>query len=153
MWLADDDCANVPRDLEYPVVLSGLARMSYRVRPPEPIVRAISERLTVFGGSFNWTGASMADANDQGLAMAAAVLGDHEEADRRFAAAISLCEQAKARAYLARCHFDWSRVLADRGDAGAAREHAESAVARGEELGMTGPFGVVPRGQALLASL
>ena len=50
-------------------------------------------------------------------------------------------------------HFDWSRVLADRGDTAAAREHAEICVAMGEELGMTGPFGVVVRGRAILASL
>jgi hypothetical protein len=44
-------------------------------------------------------------------------------------------------------------VLADRGDASTARAQAEIAVAMGEELGMDGPFGVVPRGRALLASL
>ena len=36
---------------------------------------------------------------------------------------------------------------------GPAREHAEIAVAMGEEIGMDGPFGIVPRGRALLETL
>ena len=58
-----------------------------------------------------------------------------------------------SRANLARSLFWRARVLADRGESSAARAHAETAVAIGEELGMTGPFGVVPRGRALLQSL
>ncbi len=54
---------------------------------------------------------------------------------------------------LARAHYDWGRVLAERGDTTKAREHAEIAVAMGEELSMTGTFGVVARGQSLLAEL
>jgi hypothetical protein len=64
-----------------------------------------------------------------------------------------LCERAGARAYLARVHYFHGRMLTDRGDVGAARPRLETAVAIGEEVGMTGPFGVVPRSQALLASL
>ena len=60
---------------------------------------------------------------------------------------------AGSRANLARSHFWWARILADRGDAAGARTHAEIAVAMGEELGMDGPFGIVPRGRELLASL
>jgi class 3 adenylate cyclase len=153
LWLADDRCAKVPRDVEYPVVLCGLARLAYRVRPADAITRSLYDLLLPFGGFMNWSGPTMSEANDVGLAMAAAVLGEHDEADRRFTAAIDLYERARALAFLARCHFDWSRVLADRGDAVAAREHAEIGVTMGEELGMTGPFGVVPRGRALLASL
>jgi hypothetical protein len=83
----------------------------------------------------------------------AATLGRADVADGHFAAAIALCERAGSRANLARSLVWWARVLADRGDASAARAHAETAVALGEELGMTGPFGVVPRGRAVLASL
>lgn len=153
MWLADNDCANVPRDIMYPVTLCGLARMSYRVRAPEPILRSIYDRLAPFAGFFNWSGPTVSDGNDLGLAQLASALDRHDDADQHFAALIALCERAGARAYLARGHFDWSRALADRGDAASAREHAEIAVALGEELGMTGPSGVVPRGQDLLASL
>ena len=151
MWLADNDCANVPRDLEYPVTLCGLGRFSYDLRPPTEVL-ALPLRAARDRSRARSTGAGrqITDANDLGLAMIAATLGRADDADRHFAAAIALCERAGARANLARCHFWWARVLADRGDAATAREHAEIAVALGEELGMDGPFGVVPRGRALL---
>ena len=95
----------------------------------------------------------MGDPNDLGLAMTAAAMGRHDDADRHFAAAIELCERAEAPLWIARTHFDWGRVLTDRGDAAAAREHLEVAVALGEELGLDGKFGVVTRGKAMLASL
>jgi tetratricopeptide (TPR) repeat protein len=150
-FLADDDCAQVPPDVEYPVVLCGLGRLSYRVRPDAAIVRSIYDRLAPFTGYFNWTGTTIADANDLGLAMAAATLGEDDTADAHFASAIDLCERAGAQAYIARCALDWARVLDGRGDATAARPLAERALALGTELGMTGPSGVVPRAAALLA--
>jgi hypothetical protein len=80
-------------------------------------------------------------------------LGRNDDADHHFAAAIELCGRAGSRANLARSHFTWARVLAGRGDAPAARDHADIAVAMGEELGMDGPFGIVPRGRKLLETL
>jgi tetratricopeptide (TPR) repeat protein len=153
MWLAEDDFATSPRDVLYPVTLCGLARMTYVLAPPEPFVRSVYDALLPFRGIFNWSGPTLSDASDAGLAMASAALGRHDDADAHFADAIALCERAGARAYLARYHFDWSRVLSGRGDRSAAREHAEIAVTLGEELGMDGPFGVVPRARTLLASL
>jgi hypothetical protein len=150
LWLADNECANVPPDLEYPVTLCGLGRMAFDIRPPDPLVEYMYERLTPFAGTFNWSGQLITDPNDLGLAVMDAVLGRGDEADRHFAAAIALCARAGARANLARSEFAWARILADRGDPAAAREHAEIAVALGEELGMDGPFGIVPRGRALL---
>jgi hypothetical protein len=150
-FLADDGCAGTPPDIIFPVVLCGLGRLSYRIRPDVAIVRSIYDQLTPFTGYFNWTGGTIADANDLGLAMAAATLGEHDASDRHFAAAIDLCERAGARAYLARCTLDWARVLDGRGDAAAARPLAERALELGIELGMTGPSGVVPRATALLA--
>ena len=152
-WLSDNDCANVPRDLEYAVTLCGLGRFSYDLRPPTEVLHYLYEHLRPFAGTFNWSGQTITDANDLGLAVIAATLGRADDADRHFAAAIALCERAGSRANLARSLFWWARVLADRGDASTAREHAETAVALGEELGMDGPFGVVPRGRALLESL
>lgn len=150
LWLAEDGCARVPRDIEFGVVMCGLGRTSYRIGPPEAIMRDVYDRLAPFTGLFNWSGPTMNDANDFGLAMTAAALAQHDDADRHFAGAIALAERAGARAYLARYHFAWASVLADRGDAIRAREQATSALALGSELGMTGPQGVVPRAQALL---
>jgi class 3 adenylate cyclase/tetratricopeptide (TPR) repeat protein len=151
-WLADNDFANQPRDVLFPVMVCGLGRMTYRVRPPEATTLSIYEALLPFSGCFNWTGPTVTDANDLGLAMTAATLGRHDDSDRHFAMTIDLCTRARAQAMLARGHFDWGRVLADRGDQAAAREHLELAMRIGEPLGMTGPLGVVERGQALLAT-
>jgi class 3 adenylate cyclase/tetratricopeptide (TPR) repeat protein len=150
LFLADDDCAGTPPDIVFPVVLCGLGRLSYRIRPDAPIVRSIYEKLEPFTGYFNWTGGTIADANDLGLGMAAATLGEDERADKHFAAAIELCERAGARAYLARCLLDWARVLDGRGDKTEARPRAERALELGTEIGMIGPSGVVPRAIALL---
>jgi class 3 adenylate cyclase/tetratricopeptide (TPR) repeat protein len=152
-WLTDNHCANVPPDLEYAVTLCALGRFTYDLRPPTEILHYLYEHLRPFAGTFNWSGQTITDANDLGLAVIAATLGRADDADCHFAAAIALCERAGSRANLARSLFWWARVLADRGDASAAREHAETAVALGEELGMTGPFGVVARGRALLESI
>jgi class 3 adenylate cyclase len=153
MWLADDDCANVPPDVEYPVTIDGLARMAYRVQPPDPVLRSLYDRLLPFAGCMNWSGVGISGPNDLGLAMLSATLGNYDDADCWFGASLELCERAAARCWVTRTHFDWSRTLAGRGDTTRAREHAEIAVAMGEELGMDGPFGVVPRGRALLESL
>jgi hypothetical protein len=153
LWLADNGCANVPPDVEYPVTLCGLGRLAFDVRPSAEIVDYLYAHLAPFAGTFNWSGQAVTDPNDLGLAMAAATLGRHDDADRHFDAAIALAERAGTRAILARCHFTWARVLVDRGDTAAAHPHAETAVTLGETLGMTGRFGVVPRGRALLAAL
>jgi len=153
LWLAEDGCANVPRDVEFPVTVCGLARTALDVHPPVEILNDIYERLEPFSGTFNWSGQLVTDPNDLGLGVVAALLGRADDSDRHFDAAIALCDRAASRANLARCHFTWARVLAERGDAAVSREHANAAVTLGEELGMTGSFGVVPRGRALLAAL
>ena len=57
------------------------------------------------------------------------------------------------RAFVARCHYLWARVLADRGEAARARERLEIVIPLAERLDLTGPFGIVPRGRALLDRL
>jgi tetratricopeptide (TPR) repeat protein len=150
-YLAANECANVLPDIEYPVIMCGLGRLSFRIEPGEAVLRPIYEKLAPFAGQFNWSGSTITDANDLGLGLAAATLGEHDAADAHFAAAIDLCERAGARAYLARTMFDWARTLDARGDGARARELAERALALGTELGMDGPSGVVPRAKALLA--
>ncbi|HUV11012.1 MAG TPA: hypothetical protein VMX12_08530, partial [Acidimicrobiia bacterium] len=149
-FLTADDFARVPRDIEFPVTMCGLARMTLQIAPPEAVVRAIIERLTPFSGTFNWSGPTITDPNDLGLAMAAAVLGDVEVSERLFDAAVDLCERAGARAYLARAHLDRARARIERGDVAGAREPAQTALALGAELDLSGPHGVVVRAQAIL---
>jgi tetratricopeptide (TPR) repeat protein len=152
MAVLEDDFAMQPRDVIFPVTICGLGRLSYMVRPPEPALESILHALLPFTGFFNWGGPILSDPNDLGLAMVSAALGRHDDADRFFAATLDLCDRAGAHAVAARTYFDWGRVMADRGEATAAREHLELAVAAGERLGMTGPHGVLIRGRELLAS-
>jgi predicted ATPase/class 3 adenylate cyclase len=153
LWLAENGCANVPHDAEYAVTLCGLARETYFLRPPEAIMRDVYERLAPFAGLFGYSGPGMSDLADLGLAMNAAALDRPDDADRHFTDGIAICERAGARSYLARFHFFWLQVLADRGDAVRAREQCERAIALGTALGMTGPQGVVPRAQTILTAL
>jgi class 3 adenylate cyclase len=149
-WLANDDCANVPPDVEFPVTICGLARIAFLVRPTEQVLHSLRERLTPFAGTFNWSGVTVTDPNDLGLAMVNATLRRDDEADGYFTDVIALCERAGAAAYLARCHFDWARVRVDRGDTAGARGQAEIALEMSTALGMTGPHGVVARSRAML---
>ena len=152
-WLAADGCAVLRRDPLYPVNLCGLARMAHLLRPSVETVEWVYDALLPFAGIFNWTGGTIAEGNDAGLAIAAAVLGRLDDADRHSDDAIALCERAGARVYLARANFDRARMLADRGDFSSARPYVETAIEIGAEVGMTGPFGLVARGSDLLASL
>jgi class 3 adenylate cyclase len=152
-WLTADGWSRIPPDVEYPVIMCGLARMAFRLRPSIETLTDVYERLLPFAGLFNWTGGTITDANDLGLAMAAERLGRPHDTDRHFTAAIALCDRVGARAYLARCLLDQTRVLTARGDSTGARESGERTIALATELGMTGPFGAVPRAEKLLASL
>lgn len=75
-----------------------------------------------------------------------------DDADAHFAAAVALCERARARPYLAWTHHDWARALLAQGRNGEAREHAEAAVAIAEEVGMSGPDGPLPFARQVLGS-
>jgi class 3 adenylate cyclase len=153
LWLAENGCANVPHDAEYAVTVCGLGRQTYFLRPSETIMCDVYERLLPFAGLFGFSGPGMSDLADLGLAMNAAALDRPDDADRHFRDGIAICERAGARSYLARFHFFWTRVLADRGDTAGAREQGAHTIALGTELGMTGPQGVVPRAEAILANL
>ena len=152
-WLAADSCANVPLDMEYPVTLCGLGRLSLRVQPDPAIVVDVYERLLPFAGTFNWSGGNIQDPNDLGLAVAAAALGRDSAADGHFAAVIELCDRAQHPTVMARAHLDWARVLMERGDSGRARQHAEAALAIAEPLGLDGPSGVTTRAGAIVERL
>jgi hypothetical protein len=152
-YLAADGCANVPTDVEYPVTLCGLARLSRTVPLDEADLRYVYDHLRPFAGTYNWSGISLTDANDHGLAVAAARLGDVAASDAHFAAAIALGERSGARPYLAGARLDWARMLAERGEATAAAEQARAALALGEAIGSDGPFGLVASVRALLDDL
>ncbi len=152
-FLAADGCANVPPDLLYPVTLCALARLTRTVPLDEAETRYVYDHLLPFAGTYNWSGTTITDANDHGLGVVAARLGDFEQSDAHFAAAIALGERSGARPYLTAAHLDWARMLAERGETAPATEEAQTALALAEELGMDGTFGAVGSAQALLADL
>ena len=152
-FLVADGCANVPPDVEYPVTLCGLARLSRTVPLDPAAMRHVYDHLLPFAGTYNWSGTSITDANDHGLGVLAARMGDHDASDAHFAAAVALDERAGARAYLAQTHMDWARLLAEREEVAAAADHARAALTLAEDVGMDGPFGNVRLATELLASL
>jgi tetratricopeptide (TPR) repeat protein len=152
-YLSANGCANVPPDVEYPVTISGLARLTRTVPLETESMRHIYEHLLPFAGTYNWSGTTVTDANDHGLAVVSARLGDFDASDSHFAAAVALGERSGARPYLASCHHDWAQLLAERSEPAAAADHARRALAISEEIGGVGPTGVVIRARALLESL
>jgi hypothetical protein len=152
-FLTADGCANVPPDVEYPVTLCGLARLTRTVQLDEPTMRHLYDRLLPFAGTYNWSGTSLTDANDHGLGTLAARLGDFEASDAHFAAAVALGERSGADPYLAQAHLDWARLLAERGETTRARDQALASLALAEPLGMDGAFGAVGIARQLLDDL
>ena len=140
-------------DLGFRGIIKKKRRLSYDIRPPVELAEYLYERLEPFAGRFNWSGQQVTDANDLGLAMLASLLQRAADADGHFAAALELGERAGAAAFVARCHYLWARVLADRGEAARARERLEIVIPLAEQLDLTGQFGIVPRGRALLDRL
>ena len=55
----------------------------------------------------------------------------------------STCASVPEPAPTSPVHYFHGRLLAERDDVAGARPHVETAIAIGEEIGMTGPFGVV----------
>jgi hypothetical protein len=152
-YLSANRCANVPPDVEYPVTMCGLARLTITVPLEHEPMRHIYDHLLPFAGTYNWSGVTVTDANDHGLAVVSARLGEFATSEAHFAAALALGERSGARPYLASCHHDWARLLADRGESFAAAEHARQALAISEEIGGVGPTGVATRARVLLESL
>lgn len=152
-FLAADDCARVPPDIQYPVTLCGIARLSRTVPLDDRAMEHVYTSLLPFSGTFNWSGASITDANDHGLGMLAARRGEFELSGRHFAAAIDLCERSGARCYLATARLDWARMLHERGEHEGAAEQAWAALELAEALEMTGPHGIARDAREILADL
>jgi class 3 adenylate cyclase len=152
-WFATRGLSRIPHDPEYSVIVGGLARMALHLETPLDVTAELYERLLPFAGLFGWTGTSITDCGDLGLAMSAERMGRPDDADRHLADATALCERAGARTFLGRVMLERTRVLAARGDADGAREWGERTVAIGRETGMTGPFGAAPLAEKLLGEL
>ena len=72
------------------------------------------------------------------LGMLATLFGRWDEAEAHFAVARQRCDLLGARGILARVHHEHARMLAARGDAGAAAAQLDRAAALADELGLSG---------------
>ena len=83
------------------------------------------------------------------LALLAATMGRHEQADAHFAFACNFHHEHRTRSCEARSELGWAEALAGRGETERAREHA----ARALELARHHGYGALePRAAAILAS-
>lgn len=101
-------------------------------------VRASYDELLPFSGTLTMSGTSapIFDAADTCLARCAAVLGDHDTAERLFAAAIELNERAGAVVWLARTLAWFGEWCLGRGDHDRAEAAFARALAIAEPLGL-----------------
>ena len=152
-WLSADRCGRVPLDLEYPVTLCGLARLSPYADLAADRCEFIYDALTPFAGMMNYTGTSISDANDIGLACLADHLGRFEAADEHFGAAIALADRARAVPYGAHYRYEWARALIDRDQSDRARPLLAEVAAIADGRDMYGPDGYVTWSAELLTRI
>ncbi len=152
-WLAADGCTNVKHDVEYPVTMCGLARLAPYVDADDETCRLLYDALAPFAGLMNYTGTSIADASDIGLACVADQLGWHEIADGHYRDSIALADRATAVPYGCHYRYEWARSLESRGDTDRAAEVAAEALALAEGRNMDGADGYVAWCADLLARL
>lgn len=149
-WLAAEDCARVPNDFVFPVILCGLGSLCLVLGVDEATAASIYDQLLPHAGTFNWGTTIVTQPNDLGLACTASAAGELEVADGHFGACVELCERAGARPDLAWTHHDWAYALDAQGRGVEAKEHAEAARAIADEVGMLGPDGPLPLVRKLL---
>jgi tetratricopeptide (TPR) repeat protein len=152
-WFVADRCAKVPLDVQYPITLCGLARLSPSVDVDDETAQFLYDTLLPFGGLMNFSGISISDANDIGLACVAERLGHPDAADRHFQSAIALADKARAVPYSCHYRYEWARALVERGDVERARPLLIEVAERAEGRDMHHPEGYVAWAADLLASL
>lgn len=133
--------------------MCGLARIAPYVDTSADVAEFLYDTLRPFAGAMNFTGVSISDANDVGLACVADVLGRYDAADGHFREAIALAERSPAVPYELHYRYEWARSLGHRGLADDARSLAGEVVRRVTELGFDGPDGYVARAMELLAEI
>jgi predicted ATPase/class 3 adenylate cyclase len=152
-WLSADRCARVPFDLEYPVTLCGLARLSPYADLAADRCEFIYDALTPFAGTMNYTGTSISDANDIGLACLADQLGRFDVADGHFRDAVGLADRARAVPYAAHYRYEWARALVDRGEVDRARPLLAEVAVIADGRDMHGPDGYTTWSAELLTRI
>ena len=108
-WLAADDCARVPSDINFPGILGGLGSVCLALDADKATAASIYDQLLPHAGTFNWGLSFMSRSpTTWGWPARPAAAGELEVADRHFAASVELCERLGARPDLAWTHHDWA---------------------------------------------
>ena len=111
--------------------------------------RMLHELLEPYADQFVWNGVLGYGQARMYLALLAATLGRHQQADAQFAFACDFHHEHGLRLWEARSELGWAEALADRGERERAREHA----ARALELARQHGYGAFePRAAAIQAS-
>ncbi len=151
-WLVADDCAVLRRDVMYPVNVCGLAR--HGAAPgdaPEhggvPVRSAPAVRRDLQLDRWHHRRRQRHRARRGGRGARSARRRRPASRGRRGAV-----RAGRGARLSPRSHFYYGRMLVRRDDSTAAQPHLETAISIGEEIGMTGPFGVVVKGRELLGA-
>ena len=107
------------------------------------------ELLDPYADQFVWNGGAGFGHARMYLALLAATLGRHAQADAHFAFACDFHHEHGLRLWEARSELGWAEALAERGETERAREHAARALELAREHGY-GAF--EPRAAAIVAS-
>ena len=105
--------------------------------------------LEPYGDQVDWNGAGSTGHARTYLALLAATVGRHEQADEHFAFACDFYREHKLRAWEAQTELGWAEALAARGDV----QRARSTAGRALELARQHGYGAFePRAAAILAA-
>jgi class 3 adenylate cyclase/tetratricopeptide (TPR) repeat protein len=132
--------ADLPRDISTLSALAFFAEAAAQLGERD-MAAALYEQVVPWSGQLICNGPTILGAVDLYGARLAAVLGRHEDAERRFAAAAELHEKVGAPSWLAHTRFGWAEMLLERGgpgDAERARALLDLALATARELGLGG---------------
>jgi DNA-binding SARP family transcriptional activator/tetratricopeptide (TPR) repeat protein len=146
------DAGALPRDANWLIALTLLAEVCGALGDAER-ARPLYDALAPHGGRNVLVGraASCNGSASRLLGILAGVLGEWEEAERRFSEAHEMHLRMRARPWLARTELAWAEMLLARGEPGddaAARERLAEAIVIADALGMVAVAG---RARALVA--
>jgi tetratricopeptide (TPR) repeat protein len=134
--LVRDDCAALPFDDAWLYAMSLLAEVSARLE--DAVAAAVLYRRLLPYAHLQATDFfdGFRGAVPRYLALLATTLGQLDDADAHFQAALAINERTGARPWLAFTQHDYARLLETRGDRARARPWLDAAAASYRELGM-----------------
>lgn len=106
------------------------------------------ERLDPYADQFVWIGGAGFGHARMYLALLAATLGRHEQADGHFAFACTFHHEHGLLVWEARSELGWAEAFAERGESQPAREHAARALKLAREHG----YGALEPGAAAIVA-